>query len=76
MSVKDSTNPAKPEEKPSFSERINDFLRANRVGLFAVAALIVVGIIGLGVSSAIQQSKLKSSTEALEKLESRFEEWA
>lgn len=76
MSVKVSTNPAMPEEKPSFSERLNDFLRANRVALLAVAALVVVGVVGLGVSSAINQSKLKSSTEALEKLESRFEEWA
>lgn len=76
MSIKDPVNPAKPEEKPSLSERLNDFLRANRVALFAVAALIVVGVVGLGVSSAINQSKLKSSTEALEKLESRFEEWA
>lgn len=76
MSIKDPANPAKPEEKPGFSERLNDFLRANRVALFAVAALIVVGVVGLGVSSAINQSKLKSSTEALEKLESRFEEWA
>lgn len=76
MSIKDSTNPAVSEEKPSFSERLNDFLRANRVALLAFAALIVVGVVGLGVSSAVQQSRLRSSTEALERLESRFEEWA
>lgn len=63
---------ASPQEKVKFVDRINSFMHANRkIFLFLVVA-ILVGVIGLGIFSAVSSNLVVKSTIALDSLEASY----
>ncbi|TFG78742.1 MAG: tetratricopeptide repeat protein [Spirochaetales bacterium] len=79
MSVKNQGTPAasqtRPEEKAHFPERLNDFMRANRIAILTFIVLIVIAVAALGIAAFITQDRLAKSTIALETLESNYDAW-
>jgi len=66
---------ANPQEQVKFVDRINDFMHANRkVFLFLVGA-ILVGVVGLGIFSAVSANLVTKSTIALDSLEASYKEF-
>ncbi len=63
------------EESVKISERVNVFLRANRIAILAVASLALAAVLVLGIASGIKQSGMTRSTIALETLEANFDSW-
>lgn len=67
---------ANPQEKVKFVEHVNAFMHANRkVFLFLVIA-IMVGVVGLGVYSAVSSNIIVKSTIALDSLEASYKEFS
>ncbi|OHD14498.1 MAG: hypothetical protein A2Z96_08175 [Spirochaetes bacterium GWB1_48_6] len=67
---------ANPQEKVKFVERVNAFMHTNRkVFLFLVIA-VLVGVVGLGVYSAISSNLVVKSTIALDSLETSYKEFS
>jgi tetratricopeptide (TPR) repeat protein len=63
-------------EKKSFNESLEDFLRGNRTLLIVVGVAILVGIAGLAIGSAVSSAAAISSTQRIEKLSEDFSSWA
>jgi len=67
---------ASPQEQVKFVDRINDFMHANRkVFLFLVVA-VMVGVVGLGIFSAVSSNLVVKSTIALDGLEASYKEFS
>ncbi len=67
---------ANPQEQVKIVDRINDFMHANRkIFLFLVGA-ILVGVVGLGVYSAVSANLVTKSTIALDSLEVSYKEFS
>jgi len=66
---------ANPQEQVKIVDRINDFMHANRkVFLFLVGA-ILVGVVALGIYSAVSANLVTKSTIALDSLEASYREF-
>jgi tetratricopeptide (TPR) repeat protein len=63
------------QEKAGFFEKLNDFLRTYRMVILAGLGLIIISIVGIGIYSAVSESRLNSATALLEKIEADFGEW-
>lgn len=63
------------QDAPTFFERLNDFLRANRLVILVALALVILSVAGIGIYSAVSDSRLKSATLQLEKIEADFGSW-
>jgi len=66
---------ATPVEKVKFTERLNDFMFANRKIFLIIGVAILILIVGLGIYSVVSTNIVTTSTIALEKLESGYEGW-
>lgn len=63
---------ASPQEQVKFVDRINNFMHANgKVFLYLVVA-ILVGVVGLGIFSAVTSNQVVKSTIALDSLEASY----
>lgn len=63
-------------EKKRFSQKLDDFLRAQRTVLIVVLAVIVAAVAFLAIYSAVRNSRINSSTQRIEQLASDFSSWA
>lgn len=66
---------ARPADKEKFSDRLNDFLRANRKALIILGIVVIALVVFVGAYSIVAQDRLNRSTVALERLEAQFDAW-
>jgi hypothetical protein len=66
----DKTGPKK------FSEKLDAFIRANRVVLLVVLAVLVAGVAFIAVYSAVGTATMNASTARIEKLTGDFDAWS
>jgi len=67
---------ASPQDEVRFTEKMNDFMHANKKIFMGLGIGVLVLVAALGVFSVVSRSILVKSTTALEKLESAYEGWA
>jgi tetratricopeptide (TPR) repeat protein len=63
-------------EKKKFSEKLDGFIRGQRVVILSVFAVIVAAVIVLAVYSAVTSTQATASTLKVEQLSSDFSAWA
>jgi predicted negative regulator of RcsB-dependent stress response len=67
---------ASPQEQVKFVDRINDFMHSNRKVFLFLFSAILVGVVGLGVYSAVSSNLVVKSTIALDGLEASYKEFS
>lgn len=63
-------------EKKTFSEKLSDFLRANRILLLSILGALVLGIAAVAIVTGITNAQANSSSERIEALTQDLGTWA
>lgn len=66
---------ANPQEQVKFVDRINDFMHANRKIFLLLVGATLIGVVGLGVYSAVSSNLEVKSALALDSLEKSYKDF-
>ena len=72
---KEKTVP-KQSEKKTFSEKLADFISANRVLIIGIGIAIVVAIVAVGVYTSVSGNIASSSSRAMDLADQKLQTWA
>jgi tetratricopeptide (TPR) repeat protein len=75
--MKTEKKPAKRDgEKKSFSEKLSDFLRANRVTLFVILGAVLVAVASVAIVSGVKSSQANASSSRIDALSADLSTWS
>lgn len=72
---KDRTAP-KQSEKKTFSEKLADFISANRMLIISIGIAIVVAIVAVGIYTSVSGNIASSSSRAMDLADQKLQQWS
>lgn len=69
-------NVSNEKEKKSFSEKLADFIRANRVLILSIGIAIVVAIVAIGLYTSISDNVATASSRAMDLADQKIQQWS
>lgn len=69
-------NVSNEKEKISFSDKIADFIRANRTLILSIGIAIVVAIVAIGLYTSISDNIATASSRAMDLADQKLQQWS